>query len=49
MRKIRHQLFDGFAFVRNGAMIVGVIGCAIIDRAVHPVDTYRDRERLRRI
>lgn len=49
MRKIRHRLFNGFTFVCNGAVIVGVIGGAVIDRAIHPVDTYRDRERLRRI
>jgi hypothetical protein len=47
MNKVWDRLYTGIGVISMGGMVAASIGGALIDRASHPVDTYRDIRKLR--
>ncbi len=46
MSKLRDRFYTGMGMVSIGSLLAASLGHALIDRALHPVDTCRDiRER----
>ena len=47
MNKLRDRLYTGMGVISMGGMVAASLGGALVDRALHPVDTYRDIRELR--
>lgn len=47
MNKLRDRLYTGMGVISMGGVLAASLGGALIDRALHPVDTYRDIRKCR--
>jgi hypothetical protein len=47
MTKLRDRFYTGMGVVTMGSLLATSLGGALIDRALHPADTYRDIQKRR--
>ena len=47
MNKLRDRLYTGMGIISMGGALAASLGGALIDRALHPVDTTRDIRKRR--
>lgn len=47
MNTLRDRFHAGTGFIGLGTVLAASLGGALIDRALHPVDTYRDIQKRR--
>jgi hypothetical protein len=47
MKKLRDRFHTGMGVVTLGSFLAASLGNALIDRALHPADTYRDIQKRR--
>jgi hypothetical protein len=49
MNNLRDRLDTGMGVVSIGTLLAASLGGALVDRALHPVDTYRDIQKRRAV
>jgi hypothetical protein len=47
MKKLRDRFYTGIGVVSMGSLLAASVGGALIDRALHAADTYRDIQKRR--
>jgi hypothetical protein len=47
MNKLCDRFHTGMGFISMGSLLTAALGIALADRALHPVDTYRDIQKRR--
>jgi hypothetical protein len=47
MSKIRDRFYTGMGVISIGSLVAASVGGALVDRALHPVDTLRDIQKRR--
>lgn len=47
MNKLWNRLYTGMGVISMGGALAAMLGVALVDRASHPVDTYRDIRKRR--
>jgi hypothetical protein len=49
MNKLRDRFYTGMGVITMGSLLAASLGGALIDRARHPADTYRDIQKRRAV
>lgn len=42
MNRLRHRFYAGLGVISMGSLLAASLGHAVLDRALHPVDTWRE-------